>query len=150
MIRICIVLIIAVLGLGSAMMYERAQHRIEVQDTTIKALTEREAAVQITLNQEREWAKGREDVIAALLVIGVDIKLMQDQIKAQDKANQKALKELLKNDKAVRDYMALAVPANLGLLYERKATNDPTQYGSSGSVRPNPVSIPRSGGTKEQ
>lgn len=150
MIRICIVLIIATLGLGSALMYERARHRIEVQDTTIKALVEKDASVQITLNQEREWAKGREDVIAALLTIGVDIKMMQDQIKTQDQANRKALKELIANDKVVRDYMARAVPANLGLLYERKATNDPTQYGSGGSVRPNPVSIPRSGGAKEQ
>jgi hypothetical protein len=150
MIRIAIVLLIAVLGLSSALLYEKAQHRIKLQDATITSLQDTKKITDEALDQERKWSASRETVISGLLQIGVDIKLMQGQIADQDLATRNAMKELLKNDKAVRDYMALSVPANLGVLYERKATNDPTQYGSSGSVRPNPVQIPKSGGTKNK
>lgn len=134
MIRVCIVLLIAVLGLSSAYLYERASSRIKLQDQTIISLQEQVKRDATTIQEERAWAKNRENVIAALLQIGKDIQNMQDEVRQQDKQRAAALKELIKNDKAIRDYMALAVPAKLGLQYERKATTDPTQYGPSGSV----------------
>src|SRR5690606_20363691 len=39
-----------------------------------------------------------------------------------------ALAELKRNDKAVADYLADAVPAALGRLYERPETTDPAAY----------------------
>lgn len=149
MIRVCIVLLIATIGLGSALLYEKAQRRIQLQDATITSLQEKNQTITVSLDAEREWAKSRESVIAALVKIGEDVKMMQDQITVQDQENRKALKELIANDKQVRDYMALSVPTALGMRYERKATTDPTQYGPGGSVRPNPVPIPKSGGTKK-
>ncbi|MEG0063003.1 MAG: hypothetical protein RR740_00220 [Pseudomonas sp.] len=150
MMRITVVLLIAAIGLGSAWQLERSRSRVKLQDQTIAHLQEQAKITKDSLDQEREWAKGREDVIKALTAIGVDVKLMQDQIKAQDLATRKALKELIANDKTVRDYMAMPVPGSLGVLYERKGTTDPTQYGSSGSLRPNSVPVPTASGTSKQ
>lgn len=150
MIRVCIVLVIAIIGLGSSLLYEKAQNRIKLQDATIQSLQEKNRDVIISLDQEREWSKSRESVIAALLRVGEDIKIMQDQISAQGVAHRKDMKELIANDKQVREYMALTVPDSLGMRYERKATTDPTQYGPSGSLRYNPVPIPSSREAKKQ
>lgn len=143
MIRVVVVLLIAVIGLGSAWQLERSRGRVALQDATITALQSQAKKDTITIEQERQWAASRESVIKALLEIGKDIQTMQDEIRQQDKERAATLQELIKNDKAIRDYMRLAVPAKLGLQYERKATTDPTQYGPSRSVPSN--SVPAAG-----
>lgn len=139
MMRLIVVLLIAVIGLGSAWQLERSRSRVALQDKTIATLQEQAKKDTITIEQERAWAENRENVIKALLEIGKDVQTMQDEIRQQDKERAATLQELIKNDKAIRDYMRMAVPTNLGLQYERKATTDPTKYGSSGSVSSGPV-----------
>lgn len=139
MMRVTVVLLIAAIGLGSAWQLERSRSRVKLQDQTITTLQDQVKRDAATIEQERAWASNREDVIKALLEIGKDVQNMQDEIRQQDRARAKTLQELIKNDKAIRDYMALAVPVNLGLQYERRATTDPTNYGPSGSVPPNAV-----------
>lgn len=139
MIRAVVVLLIAVIGLGSAWQLERARSRVSLQDATISSLQAQAKKDTITIEQERAWAASRESVIQALLAIGKDVQNMQDEIRQQDKERAATLQELIKNDKAIRDYMRMAVPANLGLQYERKATTDPTKYGTGGSVSTSPV-----------
>src|SRR5690606_38539905 len=50
-----------------------------------------------------------------------------------------ALAELKRNDKAVADYLADAVPAALGRLYERPETTDPAAYAAPTGVQPGAV-----------
>jgi hypothetical protein len=139
MMRLCVVLLIAVIGLGSAWQLERSRSRVALQDATITALQDQAKKDTITISQEREWAQSRENVIKSLLEIGKDVQNMQDEIRQQDKARAATLQELIKNDKAIRDYMAMAVPDKLGMQYERAATTDPTKYGASGSMSSSPV-----------
>jgi hypothetical protein len=74
-----------------------------------------------------------------------------DQAVARNRAALAAeLAELKRNDKAVADYLAGAVPAALGRLYERPETTDPGAYTApngmqSGAVPP----AISSGGTRE-
>lgn len=149
MIRVVVVLLIATIGLGSAWQLERARSRVALQDQTILSLQEQAKKDTITISQEREWAQSREGVIKALLEIGKDVQSMQDEIRQQDKERAATLKELIKNDKAIRDYMRMAVPANLGVQYERKATTDPTQYGPGRSVPTDPVRLPGKGSAQK-
>lgn len=139
MMRVIVVLLIAAIGLGSAWQLERARSRVVLQDATITSLQNQAKKDTITIEQERQWAASRESVISALLAIGKDVQSMQDEIRQQDRERAATLQELIKNDKAIRDYMRMVVPANLGLQYERKATTDPTKYGASGSVSTSPV-----------
>jgi hypothetical protein len=149
MMRILVVLLIACIGLGSAWQLERSRSRVALQDKTISVLQDQAKKDTITIEQERAWASNRENVIAALLQIGKDVQTMQDEIRQQDKERAATLQELIKNDKAIRDYMRMAVPANLGLQYERKATTDPTKYGPSGSLPSNSVPSASKGSAKK-
>lgn len=51
-----------------------------------------------------------------------------------------ALAELKRNDQEVADYLARAVPAALGRLFERPETNDPAAYSAPTGVQPGAVS----------
>jgi ABC-type phosphate transport system auxiliary subunit len=53
-----------------------------------------------------------------------------------------AFAELKRNDKAVADYLAGAVPAALGRLYERPETTDPAAYTAPAGVQPSAVPAP--------
>lgn len=50
-----------------------------------------------------------------------------------------AFAELKRNDKAVADYLAGAVPAALGRLYERPETTDPAAYTAPAGMQPGAV-----------
>lgn len=129
MMRIMVVLLIAAIGLGSAWQLERSRSRVALQDLTITSLQQQAKTTEELLKREREWSSSREVVIGALLQVGVDIQIMQDEIRKQDTAQSAVLRELIKNDKAIRDYMQLSVPHDLGVQFERNATTDPTKYG---------------------
>lgn len=147
--KIYAALLALVLCAVPSLLYWNSLHRIETRDNEITALKITNQSQQEALAREVDWSQNRENVIKSLLLIGEDVKKVQDQIKAQDKANRAALKELIANDKEVRDYMSQPVPAALGLRYARPATTDPTKYGPSGSVHPDSMPVPRSGSTKE-
>lgn len=132
-----------------SLLYWNSLHKIETRDKDIAALQLVNEAQKASLASEIAWSASRENVIKSLLEIGEDVKKVQDQIKVQDKANRAALKELIANDKEVRDYMLQPVPVALGMRYERAATTDPTKYRASGSVHPDSMPVPRSGSTKE-
>jgi hypothetical protein len=54
-------------------------------------------------------------------------------------ASAAALEELKRHDQAVADYLAAAVPAALGLLYQRPETTDPAAYTAPAGVQPGAV-----------
>ena len=147
--KIYAALLALVLCAVPSLLYWNSLHKIETRDKDIATLQSTVDAQKASLQREVDWSASRENVIKSLLVIGEDIKKVQDQIKANDKASQAALKELIKNDKEVRDYMAQPVPAALGLQYQRPATTDPTQYRSGRSVHSDAMPVPRSGSTSE-
>ena len=134
--RIVIALLVAVLSIGPGILWWESRQ-------TIALLEEQKSQAADELARERAWSASRENVIGALLKIGEDVKKVQDQIQDQEKANRKAMKELMANDKEVRDYMALSIPPALGMRYKRSATTDPTKYGPSGEVPVDPLSVPR-------
>lgn len=63
-----------------------------------------------------------------------------DQAVARNRSAQAAeFAELKRNDKAVAEYLAGAVPASLGRLYERPETTDPAAYTAPHGVQPGAV-----------
>lgn len=149
MMRVIVVLLIAAIGLGSAWQLERSRGRVNLQDATIASLQAQAKTTDELLRREREWSSSRETVITALLQVGVDIQVMQDEIRKQDVEQSNVLKELIKNDKVIRDYMQLAVPHDLGVQYERRATTDPTQYGPPSRAVPARTVQPASKGNSK-
>lgn len=57
----------------------------------------------------------------------------------QGRAQSRALEELKRNDESIADYLRTAVPADLGRLYQRTATTDPSAYRQPPSTPTNAV-----------
>lgn len=72
------------------------------------------------------------------------MQLLNQAVDRNRAAQVAAFAELKRNDKAVADYLAGAVPAALGRLYERPETTDPAAYTAPPGVQPGavPPSVP--------
>lgn len=60
-------------------------------------------------------------------------------IAGQSRAQSRALQELKQNDETIAEYLRTAVPVELGRLYQRTATTDPSAYRQPASVPANTV-----------
>ena len=65
-------------------------------------------------------------------------------IAGQSRAQSRALEELKRNDETIAEYLRTAVPVDLGRLYQRTATTDPSAYRQPPEV---PADTVRSAGT---
>lgn len=60
-------------------------------------------------------------------------------IAGQSRAQSRALEELKRNDETIAEYLRSPVPADLGRLYQRAETTDPSAYRQQTEVRTGPV-----------
>ena len=60
-------------------------------------------------------------------------------IAGQSRAQSRALQELKQNDETIADYLRGAVPVELGRLYQRTATTDPSTYRQPPELRADSV-----------
>ncbi len=154
MIRIVVVLLIAMIGVSSALMADRYRLKMNAQAIVIASQQAVIADAAADLKAEREFGESRESVIKAMFKIGEDMEEIRTTLRTQDQANRKVLQELIKNDKQVRDYMVLTIPSALGLQYARPETTDPTRYGPENNepgreVQPGSVPSTGKGSTKK-
>lgn len=134
MIRALVVMLIAAIGISCALAVDRMRIQLNAKSAEISRLEDTVKDKDSMLTAERAWSASRESVIKAMLTISTDIETIRTTVRTQRQESKVAFEELLKNDKAVRDYLDQSVPDSLGLLYERPATTDPTKYRSGGSV----------------
>ena len=66
-------------------------------------------------------------------------------IAGQSRAQSRALQELKRNDESIAEYLRSAVPPDLGRLYQRPATTDPSTYRQQAIV---PADVMRSASAK--
>lgn len=154
MIRFIVVMLIAMIGLTSALTVDRYRLKMNAQAQVIASQQAVIADAAADLKAEREFGESRESVIKAMFKIGEDMEEIRTTLRTQDQANRKVLQELIKNDKQVRDYMVLTIPSALGLQYARPETTDPTRYGPEnnepgGKVQPGSVQNAGKGSTKK-
>ncbi len=126
-------------GLGAAWKIDSMASSILAEKIAVEAVAEKLRAKEDELELEREWSRSRDKAIESLLEIDQGIKEVQATVESQNRANRKALAELVRNDQEVRDYLLMFVPNALGVRYGREETIDPTKYGSSGEVLSEPL-----------
>lgn len=150
MIRFIVVLLIASIGLSCALAVDRLRIKLDAKNTEITALKDDIKQRDDSLAAERAWSASRESVIKAMLEISTDIEAIRTTVRTQRQESRQAFEELIKNDQAVRDYLTQSVPDNLGLLYERPRTTDPTKYRPSGSLPSGGVRVPGAEAAKDK
>lgn len=148
MIRALVVMLIAAIGISCALAVDRMRIQLNHANSVIAARDQTIKEKDEVLTAERAWSASRESVIKAMLTISTDIETIRTTVRTQRQESKLAFEELLKNDKVVRDYLNESVPDNLGMLYERPATTDPTKYRSGGSVPSGAVPAPSQKGSK--
>ncbi|WP_296232380.1 hypothetical protein [uncultured Pseudomonas sp.] len=110
---------------------------IEAQraDTAQTDLAQAEQLIELqagVLAQQQKTLGDLAELERRLLLLGQAV----DRNRAAQAA---AFAELKRNDKAVADYLAGAVPAALGRLYGRPETTDPAAYAAPHGVQPGAV-----------
>lgn len=97
------------------------------------------AASQAVVEQQRLALERAQAQADQLQQIQQRMQLLSQTVTRNAADHGRALEELKRNDQAVADYLAAAVPADLGRLYERPETTDPSEYRAPALLRADPV-----------
>ena len=132
MLRIAFLVGIASIG-GSGVWFLVAAPRIELaelqRDISDARLTEASSTIA-----------GLKSQVEAVAKLDRQFALLNQTISQTQREQRKAFEELKANDANVRDYLAGAVPVELGRLYARPETTDPELYNGATSMQPGTVS----------
>ena len=113
--------------------------RIELAELNHSIATERVAELQ-RLDVERvELIRDQQLQILEITENERRNRELLQTIAGQSRAQSRALEELKRNDETIAEYLHGAVPRDLGRLYERTATTDPSDYRKPLKVRTDPV-----------
>lgn len=105
-----------------------ASPRIELSETKLEHVQERLANEQRTSSEHLNVIQALSEQLSKTLVLEQKNREMLAQIAQQSRAQNHALQELKRNDETIFDYLRQPVPAELGSLYQRPATTDPSTY----------------------
>lgn len=121
---IALVLLLA----GAGIVWWGLSPRIGLQsaraDRAEQALTDSQQLVE----QQAGVMAEQQKQFGQLAAIEQRMRALEQTVDRNAQAQSRALEELKRHDQAVADYLAAAVPAALGRLYERPETTDPANY----------------------
>ena len=104
-----------------------ASPRIELAETKL------EHAEQLSA-ERLQVINGLSGQLSKALILEQQNRETLAQIAQQSRAHNQALEELKRNDKTIFDYLREPVPAELGRLYQRPETADPSRYRAAQDV----------------
>ncbi|WP_325437567.1 hypothetical protein [Pseudomonas nitroreducens] len=117
-------------AIGAGLVWWGLSPRIDLQ-------TQRADAAAVAAHEARQMVELQAGVLAeqqrqigAVDEIHKRMRLLEQTVTTNAKAQSAAFEELRRNDQAVAEYLREPVPAGLGRLYERPATTDPGAYRS--------------------
>ena len=125
-----------------------ADHSALVRDSAIAALKEAEdtnSALISRYNRINTELYNRTELITRLAAIERGTQQLRTTVQGQGEQINRNLLELKRNDKAVADYLALPVPAALGVRYARPASTDPAAWRAAAAAGVRPDSVPAAG-----
>jgi hypothetical protein len=131
-----------------------ADHSALVRNSALAALKESEdanTALVSHYNRINTELYNRTELLTRLGAIERGTQQLRTVVQGQGEQINRNLLELKRNDKAVADYLALPVPAALGVRYARPASIDPTAWraAAAAGVQPGALSAasPAGGGS---
>lgn len=122
-----------------------ADHSALVRDSALTALKESEDTNSALISHTTLIATelhNRTELMARLGVIERGTQQLRITVQGQGEQINRNLLELKRNDKAVADYLALPVPAALGVRYARPASTDPAAWRAAAAAGVRPDSVP--------
>jgi len=124
--------------------------RIDQQADRANQAEQRLADAEALVLQQATVLAAQQETLGQLADIDRRLLQLSQTITRNQAAQSAAIEELKRNDQAVADYLAAAVPAALGLLYQRPETTDPAAYTAAPGLRPGGVPAPGQAGAGDQ
>ncbi|MDN6857284.1 hypothetical protein QO207_11865 [Pseudomonas sp. CAN2814] len=137
-------------ALGAGLVWWGLSPRIDLQvqraDAAVTAAIDAQKLVALQAGVMAE----QQRQIGAVDEIHKRMRLLEQAVSTNARAQSAAFEELRRNDQAVAEYLRGPVPADLGRLYERPATTAPGAYRSTSVLPAGGVSAPSSAGSAGQ
>lgn len=140
----------ATLAIAAATWWLIALPRIELAELNHTIATDRVAELERLDDQRVELIQNQQLQILEITENERRNRELLQTIAGQSRAQSRALEELKRNDETIAEYLRSPVPADLGRLYQRAATTDPSAYRQQTEVRADPVSTARAASTTDQ
>ena len=116
-------------------MAPRIEQQSQRADTAERSLAAAEQMVEL----QAGVLAAQQQTLGRLADIERRMQQLGQTIDRNQAAHSAAIEELKRNDQTVRDYLATAVPAALGRLYQRPETTDPAAYTAPAGMQPGAV-----------
>ena len=127
-----------------------AAPRIELAQTHLDHAQQQLAAAGL-LDQERvAIIEVQSQQLAGVLAAELKNRELLQALANQSSAQSLALEDLKRNDETIAEYLRAPVPVELGRLYQRTATTDPSAYRQSSQVRADSVPAASKAGAGKQ
>ena len=134
-----IIYVISALAVATLTWWLIASPRIELAQTHLDRAQQQLAAAGL-LDQERvAIIEAQSQQLAGVLAAELKNRELLQALANQSRAQSQALEELKRNDETIAEYLRSPVPSDLGRLYQRAATTDPSDYRKPSEVRTDPV-----------
>ncbi|QIE84982.1 hypothetical protein [Pseudomonas nitroreducens] len=117
-------------ALGAGLVWWVLVPRIDLQVQRAVAAEAAASEAQKMVELQAGVLAEQQRQIGAVDEIHKRMRLLEQAVSTNAKAQSAAFEELRRNDQAVAEYLRGPVPAGLGRLYERPATTDPGTYRS--------------------
>lgn len=118
-------------AIGAGLVWWGLAPRIDLEaqraDSAVAAASDAQKMVELQAGALAE----QQRQMGAIDEIHKRMRLLEQAVSTNARAQSAALEELRRNDQAVAEYLRGPVPAGLGRLYERPATTDPGAYRSA-------------------
>ncbi len=143
---IALVLLLA----GAGLVWWGLSPRIGLQSARADHAEQALATSQQLVERQADVLAEQQKQIGQVTALDQRMRALEQTITRNAQAQSRALEELKRHDQAVADYLAAAVPAALGWLYERPETTDPTAYHSQTVLPADPVPATGAAGPAHQ
>ena len=130
---------LALLLAGAGLVWWGLSPRIGLQSARADRAEQALADSRQLVERQAGALAAQQKQIGQVTALDQRMRALEQTVNRNAQAQSRALEELKRYDQAVADYLAAAVPAALGRLYERPETTDPAAYHSQTVLPADPV-----------
>jgi LysB family phage lysis regulatory protein len=141
---------LALLLAGAGLVWWGLSPRIGLQSARADHAEQALATSQQLVERQADVLAEQQKQIGQVTALDLRMRALEQTVNRNAEAQSRALEELKRHDQAVADYLAAAVPAALGGLYERPETTDPAAYHSPNRLPADPVPATGAAGAAHQ
>ncbi len=141
---------LVLLLIGAGIVWWGLSPRIGLQSARADHAEQALADSQQLVERQADVLAEQQKQIGQVTALDQRMRALEQTVNRNTQAQSRALEELKRHDQAVADYLAAAVPAALGGLYERPEATDPAAYHGPDRLPADPMPAAGTAGAAHQ